>query len=84
MNFACVCYGIKYKLEYAQKLYNMVQRNTTIDHKFYVFTDHPNPQQILDGDIFIKQFPRYDLQGCLLYTSPSPRDDELSRMPSSA
>ena len=24
------------------------------------------------------------LIGCLLYTSPSPRDDELSRMPSSA
>ena len=24
------------------------------------------------------------LTGCLLYTSPSPRDDELSRMPSSA
>ena len=24
------------------------------------------------------------LQPCLLYTSPSPRDDELSRMPSSA
>ena len=24
------------------------------------------------------------LRGCLLYTSPSPRDDELSRMPSSA
>ena len=63
MNFACVCYGTKYRLEYAQKLYNMVQRNTTIDHKFYVFTDHPNPQQILDGDIFIKQFPMYDLHG---------------------
>ena len=25
-----------------------------------------------------------DVTGCLLYTSPSPRDDELSRMPSSA
>ena len=25
-----------------------------------------------------------DLKNCLLYTSPSPRDDELSRMPSSA
>ena len=25
-----------------------------------------------------------NLQPCLLYTSPSPRDDELSRMPSSA
>ena len=24
------------------------------------------------------------LENCLLYTSPSPRDDELSRMPSSA
>ena len=26
----------------------------------------------------------YRDKGCLLYTSPSPRDDELSRMPSSA
>ena len=25
-----------------------------------------------------------NLQSCLLYTSPSPRDDPLSRMPSSA
>ena len=25
-----------------------------------------------------------DARSCLLYTSPSPRDDELSRMPSSA
>ena len=27
---------------------------------------------------------RHILHSCLLYTSPSPRDDELSRMPSSA
>ena len=26
----------------------------------------------------------YDLRGCLLYTSPSPRDQLTSRMPSSA
>ena len=25
-----------------------------------------------------------EIKSCLLYTSPSPRDDELSRMPSSA
>ena len=25
-----------------------------------------------------------NIKACLLYTSPSPRDDELSRMPSSA
>ena len=28
--------------------------------------------------------PHYLVINCLLYTSPSPRDDELSRMPSSA
>ena len=27
---------------------------------------------------------KYNFKSCLLYTSPSPRDDELSRMPSSA
>ena len=27
---------------------------------------------------------KHGYKGCLLYTSPSPRDDELSRMPSSA
>ena len=63
MNFACVCYGIKYKLEYVQKLYNMVQRHTTIPHKFYCFTDHVNPSQQLTGDIIIKQFPMFNLQG---------------------
>ena len=63
MNFACVCYGIKYKLEYVQKLYNMVQRHTTIPHKFYCFTDHVNPGQQLKGDIIIKQFPMFNLQG---------------------
>ena len=37
------------------------------------------PQQ---GHIFV---PAYAIvQGCLLYTSPSPRDTEVSRMPSSA
>ena len=53
----------KYSLEYVQKLYNMVQRNTTVDHKFYVFTDHVKPHKMLEGDINIKQFPMLDLQG---------------------
>ena len=29
-------------------------------------------------------FKRYPYKGCLLYTSPSPRDRQKSRMPSSA
>ena len=32
---------------------------------------------------WLKSFPT-DSTGCLLYTSPSPRDTERSRMPSSA
>ena len=46
-NFACVCYGDKYSLEYVQKLYNMVQRNTTYLHNFYCFTDNVKAHKIL-------------------------------------
>jgi len=63
VNFACVCYGQKYSVEYVQKLYNMVQRNTTIDHKFYVFTDHVKMEKMVKGNIIVKQFPILDLQG---------------------
>ena len=34
-------------------------------------------------NVFWKNIDPFD-KACLLYTSPSPRDDELSRMPSSA
>ena len=36
------------------------------------------PQKVLPREI------KYDIISCLLYTSPSPRDRSLSRMPSSA
>ena len=41
----------------------------------------------IDSQSLISQMPEVkeaQAQICLLYTSPSPRDDELSRMPSSA
>ena len=62
-NFACVCYGDKYPVEYVQKLYNMVKRNTTIDHNFIVFTDHVKMHKMVDGYINIREFPEKDLQG---------------------
>ena len=40
-----------------------------------ILVHHPLPGEIEEGDVFIT---------CLLYTSPSPRDGLLSRMPSSA
>ena len=34
--------------------------------------------------VFTRDADSTECSNCLLYTSPSPRDDELSRMPSSA
>ena len=63
-NFACVCYGTKYPVEYVQKLYNMVSRNTTHLINFYVFTDHVKMNKMLDGGrLYVKQFPEHDLEG---------------------
>ena len=55
MNFACVCYGKKYSVEYVQKLYNMVLRNNTLEHKFFIFTD--NIEMEIDGHVNIRTFP---------------------------
>jgi len=63
MNFACVCYGDKYPVEYVQKLYNMVKRNTTIPVNFIVFTDHVKMKKMVEGDIDVRKFPEEDLQG---------------------
>ena len=35
-------------------------------------------------EVTLQGFQRYSLYACLLYTSPSPRDRQKSRMPSSA
>ena len=56
-NFACVCYGTKYPVEYVQKLYNMVSRNTTHLINFYVFTDHVKMNKMLDGGrLYVKWY----------------------------
>ena len=64
MNFACVYYGDKYKVEYVKKLYSMVQRNTTIPHNFICFTDSTNIQRLLKTfNIEFRQFKRHDFEG---------------------
>ena len=62
-NFACVCYGDKYPVEYVQKLYNMVTRNTTHHINFFVFTDHVKMTKMIDGNINVSEFPEHDLKG---------------------
>ena len=54
-NFVCVCWGDKYPFEYVQKLYNMVQRNTTVEHKFIVFTDSVSMHNKLSPEIEIRK-----------------------------
>ena len=45
----------------------------------------PELEKIFSQDCLVHMcFPFNDMQGCLLYTSPSPRDLSTSRMPSSA
>ena len=51
--------------------------NRTWDSRWYAGRNYG---QLLHEDIKLRAY----LMGCLLYTSPSPRDATLSRMPSSA
>lgn len=63
INFCCVYYGTKYKVEYVQKLYNMIQRHLTIPHKFICFTDNIRLNKMVEGDIECKPFHYHNYQG---------------------
>ena len=60
----------------------MNEQRVEVDSSTYPFLAHAKPrpgqlEMIQDGILALAK-------GCLLYTSPSPRDAQLSRMPSSA
>ena len=75
-------------------MYNYARQCASIqsyqDAKEVILFNRDN--QVMDGSITTPYFyrdgkwvtPHQDCGGCLLYTSPSPRDGLLSRMPSSA
>ena len=63
MNFCCVYYGTKYKVEYVQNLYNMVQRNLTIPHNFVCFTDDIRLHKKVTGDIICRKFHHDNYEG---------------------
>ena len=60
------------------------------DYDVKVWSHHHNPRTVANnpaGEIALNlgiTGPHYTIGACLLYTSPSPRDATLSRMPSSA
>ena len=45
---------------------------------------HPVQQEIINYNKTLGDIIRMQIDPCLLYTSPSPRDRQKSRMPSSA
>ena len=55
-------------------------RYSILDKEFYL----PDPQNLAAQSIANRQGRGHVIEGCLLYTSPSPRDPKTSRMPSSA
>ena len=68
-------------------------RNSSVERRYSRIHDHLKPQSITWDDTlevvskFKEQFSIWIVEVtriCLLYTSPSPRDKRLSRMPSSA
>ena len=79
----------------AEKAYNpfLVNRSLSYFHDTVLAANEMNINHHIDNrlqfDFFInivrkrKRFSKW-FKPCLLYTSPSPRDDPLSRMPSSA
>ena len=61
------------------------QRHVTkADHTIIVTAEEMERQALIFAGENRRQPTDEDLKACLLYTSPSPRDATLSRMPSSA
>ena len=77
------------KLKNDHEYYNGIGKNYLSNSNIQALTTEPRqfqaPQR--DGEAFVKGRYFHQLiltQTCLLYTSPSPRDRQKSRMPSSA
>ena len=80
----------KWNLTVAEKLEQTFQTMTAVknlvpskDSKYVPFGNFADVKRIIKSKLFYPIFIT-GLSGCLLYTSPSPRDMRRSRMPSSA
>ena len=78
--------GRLYQVEYARE--SVKRGTTTVGLKFrdgvVLIVDKRISSKLVIIDSIEKMYQIDDHVGCLLYTSPSPRDVEESRMPSSA
>ena len=71
----------------AQKFFNLTSDEVKVDSVLPQFVySYPLKGDYQDSIYTVElKYPEYiDMSACLLYTSPSPRDRQKSRMPSSA
>ena len=81
-----VCVNPKKYLGKVKKLIDVRYLQESMDNDNYDFVlDRDNCTELDSGVLYDNKSGEYDIiYCCLLYTSPSPRDVEESRMPSSA
>ena len=83
---------VAYKLYVMQDGQKTLVEEATVEHPFQFISGLGTTLERFEteitalkkGDKFKFVIPTAEAYGCLLYTSPSPRDVEESRMPSSA
>ena len=64
INVVCLYWGNKYKTEFVNVLYNMVERHMTVPHKFIIYTDHVKMQKLVKGDnVEVRKLPFHDYTG---------------------
>ena len=68
----------KYTIVFNGEIYNFKELKKDSEDKGVIFSTTS------DTEVLLSQYILYGKKCCLLYTSPSPRDGLLSRMPSSA
>ena len=78
--------AVSFDLIYARQNQNLMQWEKELSQALDLGANHMSLYQLTieRGTAFGDRYNRGLLKGCLLYTSPSPRDATLSRMPSSA
>ena len=88
MKDLAIILGIRPDVIRASKILKLLKNQSDIEFDFIWSGQHYSENM---KDTFFKQLnvPKPDFEfeinkGCLLYTSPSPRDPKTSRMPSSA
>jgi alpha-N-acetylglucosamine transferase len=64
VNVVCLYWGNKYKTDYVNVLYNMVERNLTIPHKFIIYTDHVKMHKLVPGNnVEVRKLPFHTYDG---------------------